>query len=501
MQGQARIRQAVADCIRLRSSSVLRLAVPSSNVPQTHAGVAENKSRVYTTKRNQHGVATSTATVNSGLSPEALAGLPSAMTMNKGLKRNVKESDSSVVWHKQDKKLAEQSMIAPLLPQDIRFGASVAKRSLPHLGVNLMIGIAGKISDTRPGNGGFRLWEYPDETSAECEAMRLAQGMEVKHATYNTGFAGAKVVCNASAEGGKVADVDKVELMRETAQFLSDLKGSMYTGCDLNTTMDDMENLDAISPYVLAAMGNEFVNPNDTTAFGVVGAVEAVLDNVQGKTLLVHGCGAVGGTVARELIRSGAKVYTIDANPEKADIFGAINISKGADKYIEEWWKLELDALVPCSISGLITEEVIAHLGCKAIVGATNLPFKTVELQAKVEASGITFVPEGVSSAGAVIVDSIEHYDKEAFCNASPIDLYEFCRYSVRSKSVELIELSKHHNMVTSAGTPIVMEEFADAGTLPIGKQFRFWVAGRNSVTAPGTCGERRAKQRIGTAA
>jgi hypothetical protein len=46
-----------------------------------------------------------------------------------------------------------------------------------------------------------------------------------------------------------------------------------------------------------------------------------------------------------------------------------------------------------------------------------------------------------------------------------------------------------------------VMEEFADAGTLPIGKQFRFWVAGRNSVTAPGTCGERRAKQRIGTAA
>jgi hypothetical protein len=86
------------------------------------------RSRVYTTKRNQHGVATSTATVNSGLSPEALAGLPSAMTMNKGLKRNVKESDSSVVWHKQDKKLAEQSMIAPLLPQDIRFGASVRLR-------------------------------------------------------------------------------------------------------------------------------------------------------------------------------------------------------------------------------------------------------------------------------------------------------------------------------------------------------------------------------------
>ena len=115
----------------------------------------------------------------------------------------------------------------------IPFFFQVAKRSLPHLGVNLMIGIAGKISDTRPGNGGFRLWEYPDETSAECEAMRLAQGMEVKHATYNTGFAGAKVVCNASAEGGKVADVDKVELMRETAQFLSDLKvSSPKTPCN-----------------------------------------------------------------------------------------------------------------------------------------------------------------------------------------------------------------------------------------------------------------------------
>lgn len=121
------------------------------------------------------------------------------------------------------------------------------------------------------------------------------------------------------------------------------------------------------------------VDPNHATAHGVVGAIIAVLrpdlvakcngetvvfngaeecedrsrhisSLLMGKKMLVHGCGAVGSVVARELWAMGAEVMTIDAAPERAEIKGCKNISKDATG--KEWWKLDVDAIVPCSASG-----------------------------------------------------------------------------------------------------------------------------------------------------
>jgi len=44
--------------------------------------------------------------------------------------------------------------------------------------------------------------------------------MEVKHALFNTGFAGAKVVCDASGFDGSIDAIDKAELMLETSVLL-----------------------------------------------------------------------------------------------------------------------------------------------------------------------------------------------------------------------------------------------------------------------------------------
>lgn len=65
----------------------------------------------------------------------------------------------------------------------------------------------------------------------------------------------------------------------------------------------------------------------------------------------------------------------------------------------------------------------------KNIVGASNLPFATADTQAVAEVEHkICFVPEGITSAGAVIVDSVEQFDNDAFANAEPDELYAFCR-------------------------------------------------------------------------
>eukprot|EP00960_Hanusia_phi_P047203 758295-Hanusia_phi.AAC.1 len=411
------------------------------------------------------------------------------------------QQGQEIAWRSVEPSDARASMIAPLLPEGLRHSARVLKRSLPHLGVNLMVGAAAEITRDRPGNGGFRLWVYSDAETAEREAVGLAQGMEVKHATYNTGFAGAKVVCDASGANESVLKVNKNELMKATAALLHELNGTMYTGCDLNTTTNDMEALSRECPYVLAAVANESVNPNNATAYGVLGAIESVLEDFKGKTAVVHGCGSVGGTVARELVRAGVRVYTVDAIAAKADIPGATNISKGTSNYVEEFWKLKVDALVPCSISGLISMEVAQNLGCKAIVGATNLPFRSIEVQELVEGSGIVFVPEGVSSAGAVIVDSIEHFDLKAFKEAQPIDIYEFCRHVVLEKTTELLLTAGLRDIVASRATKFISEEYGapenhDGLKMPIGRTFRFWAQGRGSVISPGAAGTRRALNR-----
>jgi leucine dehydrogenase len=376
---------------------------------------------------------------------------------------------------------AKASMITPLLPNTTQSSSQVLRKSLPDLGVELMVGVAVPITNARPGNGGFRIWNYDSGNDAASEAIALAQGMEVKHSAYNTGFAGAKVVCDA--RGGNIADVDKPALLDAAADLLHELNGTMYTGCDLNTTSKDMNNLAQKSPYVLAAIGNVKTNPDDATAFGVLGALQACVgSNLAGKSFLVHGCGGVGGTVAFELVRAGADVYTLDVVPERANVFGATNISKGTNDEVEEWWRMDVDVLVPCSASGLINATKAEQLSCKTICGATNLPFSSYKIQELCEQRGILFVPEGIASAGAVIVDSVEHFDTQAFEASSPSDLYEFCRNTVEEKTTELLNLADSQSITAASATPQVMDETSKSNDHRIGKTFRHWQKGRRSM-------------------
>ena len=251
------------------------------------------------------------------------------------------------------------------------------------------------------------------------------------------------MVADASELEGGVSSIDKTQLMEETSRLLKSLKGTMFTGCDMNTTLDDMSYLSEQCDYVLAAIGNPDIDPNVCTAYGVVGALEAALGgeaNCEGKVLVVHGCGNVGATAAEEMAKRGATVYTVDVVTERADVPGCVNIS-GVDT---PWWAFPCDIVVPCSKSGLFTAEICRTIDAKAIIGATNLPFASDEAYAAAEERGICYIPEGVSSAGAVIADSVEHFDKEGFAASQPTTMYEFVRSTVERKTATLLAHSLH---------------------------------------------------------
>ena len=185
---------------------------------------------------------------------------------------------------------------------------SVREHVSDHLSVFV---VAEDTDDSRPANGGLRLLNYPSDEACIADGQRLAGLMTHKHDLYGTGFAGGKIVARADDPNAV-----KAELISITARLLESLEGTMITGCDLNTSLEDMERLNALTPHVLAAVGSN-VDASAATAHGTLGAVEAVLGaeltHAQPGRALVHGCGAVGSTVARTLVAHDWTVFTVDS--------------------------------------------------------------------------------------------------------------------------------------------------------------------------------------------
>merc|ERR1711871_170477 len=265
----------------------------------------------------------------------------------------------------------------------------------------------------------------------------------------------------------------------------------------MNIGLEDTENMSSVTPYILAGLGNLNVDPNDATAYGVVGSILGVVGESSVKNLrfVVHGCGNVGSTVAKVLLEYGATVYTIDIDEKRADIPAAINISSDMAGFKNFAAKLpEHDVFVPCSQSRLIDEAFAKSLpqSVKLITGATNLPFtcdaaEDCFLQCS-EQPGRIFVPEGISSAGAVILDSIEHYDREIFSDALPDHMYEFICGVVAAKTDAALQLAHKNNVSVSSVIPLLSKsDLYIAGSdyvIPIGGHFRYWLTAHLDETS-----------------
>ena len=140
-----------------------------------------------------------------------------------------------------------------------------------HISDHLSVFVVAENTDAgRPANGGLRLLSYDSDATCKADGHRLASLMTNKHSLYGTGFAGGKVVARADNPAAV-----KDELINVTAELLESLDGAMITGCDLNTSLEDMERLTALTPHVLAAVGSP-VDASSATAFGTIGAVEAL---------------------------------------------------------------------------------------------------------------------------------------------------------------------------------------------------------------------------------
>ena len=350
--------------------------------------------------------------------------------------------------------------------------ATVLEAPVRQEGLKLYIAIdSDSFHPDRPGNGGIRLLHYPSDDHAIDDAIRLAEGMTRKHDQFRTGFSGAKLVIKS--DHPNLDEVERKNLMEDAADALHVLCGSVYTGCDLNTCDLDMDYLTEATDnlYVLAGR-NSLVDTNVATASSVIGTIlgmcEAHDEQLRDLTFTVQGCGKVGSTVARELVRLGAKrVQTCDLFPESAKIDGC--------HPIEDWTSTPANFLVPCANSLAITEDVAKNFpeSIRYCAGATNSPFASQEAKDIFASRGVSHVPESISSAGAILADSVEWWDIDLYQTVEPSLMYGWIRSLSKEKAHRMSDLAdlKAHNMADVLGEVTPGRE-GD----PVGKTFPDWI-------------------------
>lgn len=163
----------------------------------------------------------------------------------------------------------------------------------------------------------------------------------------------------------------------------------------------------------------------EATGYGVAlmakAAVEKCGIDFKGAKVAIQGFGNVGSYTALYAHRLGAKVVCIsDINVTVYDENG-LDIEKmfvdpvkplannGYGKEIskEEFWKLDVDALIPCALENQITSANAADIKAKVVCEGANGP-TTPEADEILAKNGVLLVPDILANSGGVTVSYFE---------------------------------------------------------------------------------------------
>jgi len=173
-----------------------------------------------------------------------------------------------------------------------------------------------------PSLGGIRFWRYPSEHDAVVDVLRLSEAMSLKAAAAGLDQGGGKAVVLVDDPDAPRTDAQ----LRAMGRAIDDLGGRYIAAEDVGATPRDMQVIASETPWVTGLEGpGGSGDPSPMTAYGVVQAMGAVLEELDGdstlagKRVVVDGVGHVGTHLARLLAETGARVAVADVNPERVD--------------------------------------------------------------------------------------------------------------------------------------------------------------------------------------
>jgi leucine dehydrogenase len=257
-----------------------------------------------------------------------------------------------------------------------------------------------------PGAGGTRMKVYPTPSDALGDGLRLSSAMTRKNAVAGLPLGGGKAVVAVP----EIPEGDERErLLLRYADLVESLHGTYWTACDMNTSPEDMDVIarrcSSVFGKTQAAGGSGSSAPAtaDGVFHGIVASVEHVFGSpdLDGRSVVVQGLGAVGQPLARRLADAGAKVAVADvdeARTERAAAeLGATTVR--ADTAIST----ECDIFSPCATGGVLSAETIPRLRCRIVAGAANNQLVVPEDAERFAERDILYAPDFVVNAGGII--------------------------------------------------------------------------------------------------
>ncbi|MEY9856401.1 glutamate dehydrogenase/leucine dehydrogenase [Catenulispora sp. GAS73] len=260
-----------------------------------------------------------------------------------------------------------------------------------------------------PSAGGCRIWRYARWQDGLEDALRLSAAMTAKFAAAGLARGGGKTVV-AMSEGYELTPERKRGILLDIADAIESLGGQYATGPDVGTSPQDMVVIGERTGHVFCKPA-EYGGSGDSspaTAEGSVAALRAVAaqlgggnGTVRGLRVAVVGLGSVGARIAALLSEAGAELVLSDIDASKKGLADGLGAQWHSDPH--QALTAEVDIVVPAALGGVLTEEIVPDLRCRAIVGPANNQLALPEVADALHKRGIAWVPDYIASAGGVI--------------------------------------------------------------------------------------------------
>jgi len=252
-----------------------------------------------------------------------------------------------------------------------------------------------------PAVGGTRLMKYQSEEDALIDALKLSRAMTYKNVAAGLNCGGGKTVI-MDIEG-----MDKKLTLQTVGRYIESLHGRRYTGRDLGISTEDINIMRTETKWVADETSSGVGDLSEATAFGVLQGIRACLaeaygnESLKGRCVAVQGAGEVGYWVVKYAIENGAKVTIADID------------QKAIEKTMKEFpitvvtpdqiYEVDCDVFSPCAIGGIINPETVQKFKCKIVAGSANNALATHEDGMALFDRGITYAPDYIINAGALI--------------------------------------------------------------------------------------------------
>jgi leucine dehydrogenase len=257
------------------------------------------------------------------------------------------------------------------------------------------------------------MWTYGDSRDAVADALRLSRAMTFKAAVADLPQGGGKGVIMRRA-GDPPLDAERRRgALLDFAETVDMLDGRYRTAEDVGTSDADMIVIAEGTPHVtgLAVERGGSGDPSPWTALGVQEAIHVAAERVWGtpdlgeRSIAVVGLGRVGGALARSLAEAGARLVCADVDEGKR----ALADELGADWTDPDAALLaDVDILAPCALGGVLNDETVPRLRCRAIAGAANNQLAAESIAEQLTDRAILWAPDFVANAGGILNISVE---------------------------------------------------------------------------------------------